>query len=114
MSTPLRPVETSLLIALCAGPGHGYELVRRMHDETAGRLNVLPGNLYVVLKRLTERGWVEPSPAPADETDPRRRYFQLTPAGRTRLEVEIDTWERQLEIARRRLGAAPDLTGTEA
>ena len=56
MANPLRPIETSLLIALCAGPGHGYELVRRMHEETDGRLKVLPGNLYVVLKRLRERG----------------------------------------------------------
>ena len=114
MASPLRPIETSLLIALCAGPGHGYELVGRIHDETGGRLEVLPGNLYVVIKRLRDRDWVAPCPPPDDETDPRRRYFRLTDAGRERLEVEIDTWDHQLRIARKRLAASSPLTENEA
>lgn len=113
MASPLRPVETSLLIALCAGPGHGYELVGRIREETGGRLEVLPGNLYVVIKRLRDRGWVAPCPPPDDETDPRRRYFRLTDAGRERLEVEIGSWERQLRIARERLAAPGSLAESE-
>lgn len=110
MTAVLRPIETSLLIALCAGPGHGYELVARIREETGGRLEVLPGNLYVVLKRLRERGWVEPSEPPDDETDPRRRYFQITDPGRRRLSVEVDTWEQQVRIARGRLRPSADLS----
>lgn len=114
MPTLLRPIETSLLIALCAGPGHGYELVQRIHRETSGRLDVLPGNLYVVLKRLRNRGWVEPSPAPEDETDPRRRYFRITSTGRGRLETEVEVWDQQIRIARERLRPTSELAGGEA
>lgn len=113
MATPLRPIETSLLIALCAGPGHGYELVGRIHEETGGRVDVLPGNLYVVLKRLRERGWVAPSPAPENETDPRRRYFEITAVGQKQLAQEIDACEQQLRIARERLATPTRASETE-
>ncbi len=59
----IRPVELHVLLALTAGPMHGYALVRRIEDDSEGRLRVLPGNLYTVIRRLEAEGLVRESTA---------------------------------------------------
>jgi DNA-binding PadR family transcriptional regulator len=85
----LRPVEFHVLLALATGPLHGYGLVRRIADESDGRWQVLPGNLYTVIRRLVSEGLVQQSDRRLTEgDDPRRRYFELTADGKARLSRE--------------------------
>ncbi len=105
METPLKPVELSVLVALCEEAGHGYELVQRVEAETDGRVSLLPGNLYAVLKKLAGNGWISEVDPPADARDPRRRYYSITEAGQQRLATEAAALDRQVSLARRRLAA---------
>lgn len=103
----LRPVELHVLLALSAGPLHGYALVRRIDEDSDGRLRLLPGNLYAVIRRLEVEGLVGESPKkPAPDEDQRRRYYQLTAKGRRTLSREARHLESLVERVRNRLEPA--------
>jgi transcriptional regulator len=69
-----------LLAVLADGPGHGYELSRRLTVRSGGELGVQEGSLYPALHRL-ERGGLVAS-AWSTEAGRRRRVYRLTAAGR--------------------------------
>src|SRR4051812_35922296 len=80
---PLRPVDFHLLLALVGHEQHGYGLAGAIAEATDGLVQLEPGNLYRVIKRLAEAGLIAPSsrrPAP-ELDDERRRYYKLTAAG---------------------------------
>ena len=80
---PLRPVDFLLLLALVESEQHGYALAGAIAEATEGLVQLEPGNLYRVIKRLVDDGLIAASsrrPA-ADRDDERRRYYKLTPAG---------------------------------
>ena len=106
----IRPIELHVLLALTAGPMHGYALVRRIEDDSEGRLHVLPGNLYAVIHRLEAEGLVRESTAkPRRGDDQRRRYYQLTREGRRLLEREARHLQKLTD--RLRSGLEPALGG---
>jgi DNA-binding PadR family transcriptional regulator len=88
---PLRPVDLQLLLALTTGEQHGYGLVRSIEDGTNGLVQLDPGNLYRVVKRLLADGLVaEASRRPAsDAAGERRRYYKLTALGQRVLAAEL-------------------------
>lgn len=80
---PLRPVEFQVLLVLADEERHGYGIVQDIADRTDGKMKLLPGNLYAVLRRLMESGLLaESSRRPAgDLEDQRRRYYHITKLG---------------------------------
>ena len=103
MRRPLKLVEIYLLFALGQRPMHGYALVEAIRRESEGSIELYPGNLYSVLQRLRRAGWVRPAPTPAGgEGDSRRRYYEITGAGSSRLADELRRMERLAARARRR------------
>lgn len=109
-STSLKPVELHLLLALADAPMHGYALAQRMAAESEGQVQMLPGNLYAVIRRLERAGMVAPAPT-ADTADRRRRCFALTPQGQRVLGSEIRRLERMVGLGLARL---PDAEHLEA
>jgi DNA-binding PadR family transcriptional regulator len=83
---PLTPAVFHVLLALQDGARHGYAIMQEA-AATAG-LTMGPGTVYGTLQRLEESGLVVEAPAQAGESDPRRRYWQLTIAGEARLRAE--------------------------
>jgi DNA-binding PadR family transcriptional regulator len=69
-------VRNLLMAALLSGPAHGYELMRRLEDESRGRWRPSPGSVYPILQLLEEQGLVRSS------EDTGRRVYELTPQGR--------------------------------
>jgi DNA-binding PadR family transcriptional regulator len=72
-----------ILLALVEQDQHGYGLVKEIAQRTDGVVQLAPGNLYRVIKRLVADGLVELSdrrPVPELE-DERRRYYALTRLG---------------------------------
>jgi len=67
--------------ALMSGARHGYEIMRFLRSalETTWRLST--SQLYVLLKRLEQEGFLE-SHAESQESRPSKRVFDLTVAGR--------------------------------
>jgi DNA-binding PadR family transcriptional regulator len=104
MGGSLKPVELHLLLALAREPAHGYALVKRIEEDSAGRLRLLPGNLYGILHRLVEKGLVRASKrGPLPEEDQRRQYYELTASGRRVLERERKHLEELVGHLRSRL-----------
>jgi DNA-binding PadR family transcriptional regulator len=97
---PLTPAVLHVLLALAGGERHGYAILKDVQRQTDSQLRFGPGTIYGTLQRLMEGGWVEEVDAPADATDPRRRYYRLTRSGREALKAEVDRLDALLSVAR--------------
>jgi DNA-binding PadR family transcriptional regulator len=85
---PLPHLTYLVLLALARGDGHGWAIIKRIHEITGGETNPSAGSLYLAMVRLEERGLLQEVAAPASERDERRRYYRLTAFGRRVLEAE--------------------------
>ena len=97
---PLKPVDFLVLLVLSERERHGYGIVQDIEQQTAGKIQLVPGNLYSVLKRLLALGVIAEMrrrPAP-DLEDQRRRYYEITGLGRAVLTAEAQRM-RQLVAA---------------
>ena len=96
----LRDDATLLILtSLAGGPKHGYAMIEDIASITGVRLG--PGTLYDAIGRLEAEGMIE-----ALATDDRRRPYQITPAGRRRLESEISGMKGLVTTSLRRLKRA--------
>ena len=89
---PLKPVDLELLLALADEERHGYGLVQAIASHTDGLVELDPGNLYRVIKRMLADGLVAEAGqrSSPDEGGERRRYYRLTPLGARVLSAELD------------------------
>jgi len=103
---PLSPAALHILLCLAAEPRHGYGIMRQIALETEGQYKLGPGTLYDNLEKLMEDGLVEESRRKIPGDDPRRRYYQLTPLGRTVLAADVERLRSVVRHARSRLKPA--------
>jgi DNA-binding PadR family transcriptional regulator len=89
MSLP-TPDET-LLGLLMSMPQHGYQLLETFQDSSAlGRVwKLSTSQLYAVLKRLHERGFIIGQEAYSADAPPRTIYH-ITPSGQAHLQAWLD------------------------
>jgi DNA-binding PadR family transcriptional regulator len=98
----LKPLVFEVLLALADEPRHGWTLVREVESRLGGE-TLLPGNFYRTLRRMLADGLIEEAPQPnEDTTDPRRRYFRSTAAGRMLARAEAKRLEALVADARTR------------
>ena len=93
--TPLKPDIFEILLALEAGPLHGYGIIAAVDQRTRSDGRLLPSLLYRRMARLVEEGIVEEAGEVDD--DPRRKHYQLTELGRKVVVVEA---RRIVELGR--------------
>lgn len=74
-------------------PMHGWGIGQRLQLLSRDALRLQPGALYGALHRLVRQGWIR-SRWRITVNGRRARYYELTPAGTRRLEVETATWRR--------------------
>jgi transcriptional regulator len=74
-------------------PLHGWAIARRIEQVSGDLLHVQQGSLYPALHRLEHQGWITAEWG-ASESNRRARFYALTKSGRTRLDLEVSTWER--------------------
>ena len=80
-----------LVLALLDGENHGYALMRRVEELSAGAVRMGPGTLYGTLNRLLADGLiVETTDTVEREDNERRRYYQLTGQGESVAGDELD------------------------
>jgi DNA-binding PadR family transcriptional regulator len=101
---PLSTVAVLVLSSLAEATRHGYALKKDVKDRSGG--DVAPGatSLYRTVWQLLGDGLIAESrdrPAPHHD-DERRRYFQITAAGRRALTAERARLERLVAAARPR------------
>ena len=100
---PLSPAVFHILLALADEDRHGYAIMRDIEARTEGVVRVGPGMLYGSIKWLLADGLVEDSPRrPRTGDDERRKYYRLTPAGRSLLQAEAGRLAAAVGLARAR------------
>jgi DNA-binding PadR family transcriptional regulator len=88
-----------ILLALLPGELHGYALMRRVEELSDGAVRLGPGTLYGTIIRLVDDGLIEETTNRKDRGDTeRRRYYQLTSAGRS---VALDELARLQTLVQR-------------
>ena len=92
--------ELAVLSILEDGPLHGYEMARRIEEQTEGALSFTLAALYPMLYRMEQRGWIRGSWETSGNGRRRRRY-RLTPAGHKKLQPLRAEWSELFGALRR-------------
>jgi DNA-binding PadR family transcriptional regulator len=72
--------------------------MKQIEADSGKRLRLGPGALYGAIKHLLEEGLIEELP----QRDSRRKYYQLTKEGWSRLGADIEYFEQTLSLAKGR------------
>ena len=100
--SPLPAAAFQILMALVDGDLHGYEIMRRVEEQTDGRMRVGPGTLYSSIQALLDAGFIAEvlSRSAVDINAERRRYYRVTAAGRKAARDEAERMADLLRVAR--------------
>ena len=97
---PLTSSAFFVLLGLSAGARHGLGIAEEVSTRSGGNTQLGPGSLYTALKKLLRDELVdETEPTNEHHIDPRRRYYRLTPAGRTALAKEANRLDQIVAMA---------------
>jgi DNA-binding PadR family transcriptional regulator len=99
---PLPSAAFQILLALADEDLHGYGIMRRVEEQTGGRMRLGPGTLYSSVQGLLEEELIEqvaqrPDAGAGEE---RRRYYRLTSGGRKLARAEAERLADLLRVAR--------------
>jgi DNA-binding PadR family transcriptional regulator len=106
---PLTPVVLHILVSLSGGTRHGYAIAQEVEAMTEGVVRLGPGTLYGSLQRLADGGLIREADAreePPDGRGERRRYYEITAAGRRALRADTDRLAKAVRLARARMGGS--------
>lgn len=99
---PLTPAVFHILLALIDTERHGYAIMADVAAQTDGQVRMGPGTLYGSIKRMIAADLIaeaDERPAP-NLDDERRRYYRLTPFGRSVAAAESRRLVKLLSVAR--------------
>ncbi|RYJ01960.1 MAG: PadR family transcriptional regulator [Actinomycetales bacterium] len=82
-------LDVAVLAVVESEDGYGYDVVRRL--RSGGLEEVGDASVYGTLRRLYSAGALTSYVVPSEE-GPHRKYYGITPQGRTMLEVQRKVW----------------------
>jgi len=92
--------ELAILSVLESGALHGYEMARRIEEQTKGSLRFTLAALYPMLYRMEQRGWIRGA-WEISRSGRRRRCYRLTAAGKKKLSPLRKEWSELFGALRR-------------
>jgi DNA-binding PadR family transcriptional regulator len=92
--------ELAVLSVLEHGPLHGYELARRIEQQTKGALRFTLAALYPMLYSMEQRRWIR-GVWETSSSGRRRRCYRLTPVGKKMLSPLRREWAELFGALRR-------------
>jgi transcriptional regulator len=98
-------LELLTLKVLRRGANHGYAIAAAIQQMSDDVLRVEAGSLYPALHRMTEEGLLK-SEWRRSEVGRRARFYQLTAAGRRKLEADEEKWNTVAAAVAKVLAAA--------
>jgi DNA-binding PadR family transcriptional regulator len=100
----LEPHWFQILLSLADQDRHGLGIMADVLDRTGGRMKLWPGMLYRNLARLADDGLVVEieTPAGAETSGGRPRFYRLTPLGRRACAAEAERLAGFVEAARQK------------
>lgn len=105
----LLPGTLDLLIlrAVSLGPLHGYGVLLRISQISGDSLLIEQGALYPGLFRLVRQKLLKASWG-VSENNRRAKFYELTAAGRKRLQEETESWNRLATAISSALASQPE------
>lgn len=98
---PLPAAAFQIMVSLADADLHGYEIMRRVEEQTGGRTRLGPGTLYSSIQALLDAGFIaELEPREDAAGDARRRSYRLTATGRQACREEAERLADLLRVAR--------------
>src|SRR5262245_6447964 len=85
-------LEMLILEVIAQGPSYGYEIARTVAGRSGGTFEMKEGSLYPALHRLERQKLLKSMWSEADGR--RRKYYELTDAGRVELAARKQSWLR--------------------
>ena len=98
-------LDMLILKAVSLGPLHGYAVMKRIQQISGGALQVPQGSLYPALARLQHGGFLK-SRWGDSENNRKSKFYELTAAGRKRLQKETTDWRQLTEAIGEVLGTS--------
>jgi PadR family transcriptional regulator PadR len=83
-------LDLLLLSVLAGGPGHGYSIITRLRERSAGAFDLPEGTVYPALHRLEAAGLLDSTWDVV--TGRRRRMYRLTAVGQESLADQARQW----------------------
>jgi PadR family transcriptional regulator PadR len=83
--------ELAILSLLDKQPLYGFEIAKRIEEDSGGALHFNLASLYPMLYELEKRAWVK-GQWQANRAGRDRRYYCLTPAGKKKLQPLRREW----------------------
>ena len=90
-------LDMLILKAVSLGPWHGYGILLRIQQISKDRLEIQQGSLYPALYRLEHQGWIT-SEWGEPEKKRKAKYYQLSAAGKRKLQTETERWNRMADV----------------
>ncbi len=100
--------DTMILCLLWNGPSYGYEISKRIREETEGKYVIKETTLYSAFTRMEKNGYIE-SFSQTAENGKRRTYYRITDSGRGYYLERCEEWKLTQEVIGRFAKAAADL-----
>lgn len=101
-------LELMVLSTLSGGKRYGYLIQSTLRDSSRELVDLKAGTLYPILHKLEKEGFVRCHWE--SETGRRRKWYELTAAGRKQLKSRTDEWRRYVECLCRILGPLAELS----
>lgn len=100
--------ELAVLSILSSRRRYGYELLKLLRDAGEGVLEIKEGTLYPLLHRLEDAGHITAMWEAEGRARP-RKYYAITPDGRTHLALLRAEWSRLVDAMRRLLDSLDEV-----
>ena len=88
-------LDLMVLSVLADQAKYGYMIQNQLREVSRGRVELKAGTLYPLLHRLEADKLIRSKWD--DSTGRRRKWYELTPAGRKRLQVQSQEWHSYVE-----------------
>lgn len=82
-------------MAALTKPRHGYAIMNLIEETTKGVITIGPASMYTIIKKLLNQEWIHLH----DQSDSRRKTYQLTEKGRKILEEDLKVRKLMIELA---------------
>ena len=86
-------VDMLILDVVSRAPTYGYQIAQSVLSQSKGYFELKEGSLYPALHRMERQKLLRSYWVDTDEGR-RRKFYELTPAGRKALKEKREEWER--------------------
>jgi DNA-binding PadR family transcriptional regulator len=99
---PMPMAAFQILVALAGEDLHGYGIMRKVREQSGGKVRLGPGTLYGSIQKLLDGGLIEEfEERPDPDLGPdRRRHYRLTTLGRKQAQSAASFLADLLRVAR--------------